>query len=175
VSHALTSQEGSDRPRGGGGTSEFTVPHAPALVRVLLTQGVSRPGTIYLREHVAHHDGAETALDMLNRDEEFFPFRPADEEGVMLIAKAHTVTVSQDRHAPISDPARLSAARMVGVELVLAGGSTLGGWASYELPDGHARLLDYLNASGAPFFSIWTHATTYYVNRAHVLYARPLE
>ena len=43
----------------------------------------------------------------------------------MLIAKAHTVTVSQDRQVPILDPIRLSAARMVGVELVLAGGSTL--------------------------------------------------
>ena len=37
------------------------------------------------------------------------------------------------------------------------------------------RLLDYLNTSGAGFFAVWTHATTHYVNRAHVMYARPLE
>jgi hypothetical protein len=151
------------------------VPHEPVLVRLLLTQGVSRPGTIFLRRGSREHDGPETTLEMLNRPEPFFPFRPADEEGVMLVAKTHTVTVSQDRQVPITDPARLSAARMVGLELVLAGGSTLGGWASYEMPEGHSRPLDYLNEPGVPFFAIWTHATTHYVHRAHVLYARPLE
>ena len=160
-------------PSGRG--SEFLVPQEPVVVRLLLTQGVSRPGTIYLRPGAPGHAGPETTLDMLNRPEPFFPFRPADEEGVMLVAKTHTITISQDRQVPITDPIRLSAARMVGVELVLAGGSTLGGWASYEMPEGHSRLLDYLNESGAPFFSIWTHATTHFVHRAHVLYARPLE
>ncbi len=59
--------------------------------------------------------------------------------------------------------------------MVLADGETLGGWASVELPAAHARLLDYLNASPDAFFAVWTHATTHYVNRAHVLYARPLD
>jgi hypothetical protein len=130
---------------------------------------------VFLVERMPHHDGPETALEMLNRDDSFFPFQPDDGSGVLLIAKEHTVTVSIDRQAPIADPARLSVARMAGIQLVMAGGATLGGWASYELPDGHARLLDYLNSSTQPFFAIWTHATTHYVNRAHVLYARPLE
>jgi hypothetical protein len=157
--------------------SEFSLPRARLSARLLLTQGVSRPGTVFLVERMPYHDGPETVLEMLNRDEGFFPFQPADDDGggMMLIAKAHTVTVSIDRQAPIADPARLSAARMAGIELVMAGGATLGGWASYEMPDGHARLLDYLNASTQPFFAIWTHATTHYVNRAHVLYAHPLE
>jgi len=47
---------------------------------------------------------------------------------------------------------------MLGVELVLTGGSKLGGWASAELPEHHARLLDLLNASRDPFFAVWTHA-----------------
>src|SRR3989475_3311124 len=106
--------------------------------------------------------------------EGFCAFPPADEEGALLMSKVHTVAVSVDRQAPIADPARLSAAKMLGVELVLTGGSTLGGWASAELPEHHARLLDYLNASRDPFFAVWTHAATHYVNRAYVLYARPL-
>jgi hypothetical protein len=158
-----------------GSVSDFLLPRARLAARLLLTQGVSRPGTIFLVERMPHHDGPETALEMLNRDEGFFPFAPDEDGGVMLVAKAHTIALSVDRQAPIADPARLSAARNVGIELVLAGGSTLGGWASYELPAGHARLLDYLNEEAHPFFAIWTHATTHYVNRAHVLYARPLE
>ncbi|PYP24442.1 MAG: hypothetical protein DMD55_14360 [Gemmatimonadetes bacterium] len=136
---------------------------------------MSRPGVVYVMERVAHHDGPETVLEMLNRPEGFFAFRPTDEGDVLLVSKAHTISLSLDRQAPIADPARLSVARMLGTELVLAGGATLGGWASVELPTHHARLLDYLNASAEPFFAVWTHAATHYVNRAHVLYARPLD
>lgn len=126
-------------------------------------------------ERVPQHDGSETPLEMLNRPNAFFAFRPEDEDGVLLVSKANTVALTIERQAPIADPARLSAARMVGVECVLVGGSTIGGWASIELPAGHQRLLDYLNASPEPFFAVWSHAATHYVNRAHVLYARPLE
>lgn len=155
--------------------ADLTLPRLSVPARLLLTQGAPRAGTIYLLDRVPQHHGPETPLEMLNRPEGFFPFRPDEDGGVLLVAKSHTVTLSVDRQAPIPDPDRLSAARLAGLELVLAGGSTLGGWASYELPEGHARLLDYLNETAAPFFAIWTHATTHYVNRAHVLYARPLE
>jgi hypothetical protein len=64
---------------------------------------------------------------------------------------------------------------MLGLEIALAGGSSLSGWASAELPPEHSRLLDYLNVSQDPFFALWTHAATHYVNRAHVVYARPLD
>ena len=154
---------------------DLHVPRVTTAARLLLTQGVSRPGTLYLVERASQHAGPETPLEMLNREDAFFPFRPDEGDGIMLIAKAHTVSVSVDRQAPITDPTRLSAATTAGVELVLAGGSTLGGWASYELPPGHARVIDYLNTSAASFFAVWTHATTHYVNRAHVMYARPLE
>lgn len=155
--------------------SDFSLPRAPVPAHLLLTQGVSRPGQVYVMERVPHHDGPETVLEMLNRAEGFFAFRPTDEGDVLLASKAHTMWVSVDRQAPIADPARLSAARMLGLEVVLAGGATLGGWASVELPAHHARLLDYLNASRDAFFAVWTHAATHYVNRAHVLYARPLD
>jgi hypothetical protein len=154
--------------------SDFSLPRTPLPANLVLTQGVSRPGQIFLMERVPHHDGPETVLELLNRPEGFFAFRPTDGGEVELVSKAQTVSLSVDRQAPIADPARLSAARMLGLELVLAGGATLGGWASAELPQEHARLLDYLNASPDAFFAVWTHAATYYVNRAFVLYARPL-
>jgi hypothetical protein len=155
--------------------SEFSLPRTAVPAHLLLTQGVSRPGHVYVMERVPHHDGPETVLEMLNRPEGFFPFQAAEEADVLLASKMHTISVSVDRQAPISDPARLSAAKLLGVEVVLAGGSILGGWASVELPTHHARVLDYLNASHDPFFAMWTHATTHYVNRAHVVYARPLD
>ncbi len=154
--------------------ADFSLPRTSVPASLLLTQGVSRPGQIFVMERVPHHDGPETVLELLNRAEGFFAFRPAEDDEVLLVSKVQTVALSVDRQAPIADPARLSAARMLGVEVVLAGGSTIGGWASVELPQQQARLLDYLNAAQDPFFAVWTHAATHYVNRAHVLYARPL-
>ena len=154
--------------------SDLSLPRTPVSARLLLTQGVSRPGQIYVMERVPHHDGPETVLELLNRPEGFFAFRPADNNDILLVSKVQTVSLSVDRQAPIADPARLSAARMLGLEVVLAGGATLGGWASVELPEQHARLLDYLNASDETFFAVWSHASTHYVNRAYVLFARPL-
>ena len=133
------------------------------------------PGELYVMERVPQHDGPETVLEMLNRREAFFAFRPEAGDELLLISKGHIVSVTLDRQAPIADPARLSAAKLLGLEVVLAGGTTLSGWASAELPPEHSRLLDYLNASQEPFFALWTHASTHYVNRAHVLYARPLD
>jgi hypothetical protein len=126
-------------------------------------------------ERVPQHDGPETVLEMLNRREPFFAFRPEAGDELLLVSKGNTVSVSQNSQAPITDPARLSAAKLLGLEIVLAGGSTLSGWASAELPPDHSRLLDYLNASQDPFFAVWTHAATHYVNRAHVQFARPLD
>ncbi len=155
--------------------SDFSLPRAPVPAHLLLTQGVSRPGQVYVMERVPHHDGPETVLEMLNRPEGFFAFRPTEGADVLLVSKVHTISVSVHRQAPISDPARLTAAKLLGVEIVLAGGSTLGGWASSELPAHHQRLLDYLNATHDAFFAVWTHASTHCVNRGHVLYARPLD
>ena len=62
---------------------------------------------------------------------------------------------------------------MVAVEVVLADGSMIHGWAHVELPEQHSRLLDYLNATPEAFFAVTGHDGTHYLNRAHVLYARP--
>src|SRR5437870_12008046 len=109
--------------------SQFSLPRSPVPARVLLAQGVSRPGDVFVMERVPHHDGAETVLEMLNRREGVFAFRPADEEGVLLMANGHTVSVSVDRHAPIAHPAGLSSARMLGREVGRVGRPPLARWA----------------------------------------------
>ena len=119
------------------------------------------------------HDGPETVLDMLNRPDPFFPFRPdGRSDAVLLIAKAHTVVMAVEG-VPFVDPARATAAQTAEVEIVLQGGSTITGRALFELPDAHRRLLDFLNAPQEAFFAVTDGPTTHYVNRAHVLYARP--
>ncbi len=157
--------------------SGFSIPRVALPATLLLTAGERRRGQIYVMERVPHHTGAETPLEMLNRVEGFFPFRPEGhgEGPVLLITKTHTIFLSVPDAAAAQDPARLSAAKMVRVELTLDNGSQLTGLAAVELPQHHSRLLDYLNASPDPFFAITTGHELHFVNRAHVLYARPEE
>ena len=152
--------------------SDFQLPSTTLPARLTLTHGQPRAGTIYVGARVSLHDGAETPLEMLNRRDAFFPFRADDDEAVLLVAKRQTIALAVDR-APITDPDRLSAAKELRLELVLDNGVTLAGSATVELPEDHARPLDYLNAAPEPFFAISTDESTHYVNRAHVLFARP--
>lgn len=158
--------------------SGFSIPRVAVPASLLLTGGDRRRGQIFLMERVPHHTGPETPLEMLNRAEGFFPFRPADAGGggggaVLLVTKARTIMLSVPRDAACEDPARLSAAKLAGIELALADDSRLSGWATLELPEYHSRLLNYLNAAPDPFFAVTTADEVHFVNRAHVLYARP--
>jgi hypothetical protein len=151
----------------------FSIPSVSIPATLLQTSGGKRDGEIYLMQRVPQHAGAETPLDLLNRADAFFAFRPkADAAGVLLVAKARTVMVTVPRSTP-EDRERLSAAKQASLEVTLADGSKMSGWATLELPEHHSRLLDYLNASSDPFFALTTADQVHIVNRAHVLYVRP--
>ena len=155
-------------------SSSFSMPRVAVPATLLQTAGGTRDGEIYVMERVPQHAGPETPLDMLNRAEGFFPFRPKNDNGtVLLVTKARTVTLSVPRTTAPQDPARLSAARTGRLEVTLADGSKLSGWVTIEMPEHHSRLLDYLNAApGEPFFAITSADEIHLVNRAHVLFAR---
>ncbi len=150
------------------------MPRVAVPATLLLTAGGRREGEIYVMERVPQHAGSETPLDMLNRPEGFFPFRPKnDGAAILLVTKARTVTLTIPRTTASEDPARMSAARTGRLEVTLADGSHLSGWVTIELPEHHSRLLDYLNATGEPFFAVSTADEIHLINRAHVLFARP--
>jgi hypothetical protein len=148
------------------------MPRVAIRAKLRMTAGEPRDGEVYVMDRIPQHAGPETPLDMLNRPEGFFPFRPREEgAGVLLVAKARTVTLTVP---PLpEDAARNSAAKHASLVVTLADGSELSGSATLELPQHHSRVLDYLNASPVPFFAIVTPDQVHLVNRAHVLYARP--
>ena len=151
----------------------FSIPRVAIPATLLQTAGGKRDGDIYVMERMPQHAGHETPLDMLNRTDGFFPFRArGDGAGVLLVAKARTVSLTVPLAEP-EDTARLSAAKQARLEVTLADGTQLRGWATLELPQHHSRVLDYLNAATEPFFAIATDDGVHLVNRAHVLYARP--
>lgn len=151
----------------------FALPRVSVPASLLLTEGEPRLGEIYVMERVPQHTGPETPLEMLNRADGFFPFRAAGAAQVLLVTKARTISLTVPRNVTGEDPARLSAAKVVALTVTLPGHTDITGWATLELPENHSRLLDYLNASPDPFFAVTTADEVHFVNRAHVLYARP--
>src|SRR3989442_3550402 len=112
----------------------FSIPRVAIAATLQQTAGGKREGEIYVMERVPQHAGRETPLDMLNRAEGWFPFRPkGNGVGVLLVAKARTVSLIVPLTQP-DDAARLSAAKQARLEVTLADGTQLNGLATLELP-----------------------------------------
>src|SRR2546422_11527935 len=117
--------------------TSFALPRTSIVARLQLTHGGSRTGEIFVFDRVTEHSGPETPLEMLNRPEGFFPFRADGKDAVLLVTKALTVSLTVPHAASISDPDRLSAARTIRLDVMLANGSTLAGAGAGEAPQHH--------------------------------------
>ncbi len=155
--------------------SEFAVPRSTLEVEVVLAQGQRHRGLIFLLPRASLHGGQESPIDLLNRPDPVFPIRSDDDGTVLLATKAQTVRVSTNQATEQPEPERLQALKSVRVELLLTDGSTVAGEVTMELPEGRCRLLDFLNDVPHPFFTVLDGATTHYINRDHVVFARPKE
>src|SRR2546428_13166269 len=110
---------------------------------------------------------------MINRPECFVTLLADVKYAGLLGSKALTVSLTVPHAASISDPDRLSVAKMIPLEVMLANGSTLAGGALFEAPEHHARLLGFLNASREPFFAVSPRDAPHCLHRSHPRYARP--
>jgi hypothetical protein len=140
-------------------------------VRVVMVEGMSTDGDLHLQPRTALHESPETPLELLNREENFFPLSLPSGE-VVFLAKAQVAALAYQ--GPRShDPERESAALHIGLEVIMSGGDEYRGFAATELPPNRSRASDYLNAPER-FFSLVVGETTVCLNRSHVRAARPL-
>ncbi|MBA3520937.1 MAG: hypothetical protein H0T90_00340 [Gemmatimonadales bacterium] len=138
-----------------------------------LAEGVALEGDLHLLTRFAYPPGPETPLEMLNRSEAFFALTLPD-GGVAFVPKAQVAVVTCRDQAGLADPDRVSAAKLVELEVVLRGGKEYRGRATAELHPSRARALDYVNSPGG-FFAIWGDEVTWYINKSLVRYIRPLD
>lgn len=138
-----------------------------------MAEGVVIKGDLHVLARATYPPGPETPLEMLNRPEMFFALTLEDGD-VQFIPKAQVAVVSCHDQVPLSDPERVSAARLVSLEVVLHGGAEYRGRATFELPSNRARTLDYVNGPGN-FFALWGDDVTWLVNKAHVRLIRPFD
>lgn len=139
---------------------------------MLLAEGIAIDGSLHLLLRLQYPPGPETPLEMLNRDEPFFALTGSGGD-VVFVPKAQTSVVSCHHQTP-ADPERLSAAKLVALDVTVVGGRQFRGRAALELPPGRNRALDYVNGPGT-FFALWTEDLTHYVNKRLVRAIRPLD
>jgi hypothetical protein len=140
---------------------------------IAMAEQVEVAGQLHLQGRVAHHDGPETPLEMLNRADPFFPITLGNGH-IAFVAKSQVAVVACVPSVLPTDPERMGAAKTIALEVVMAGGAEFQGSAALELPPTKARTLDYLNAAGR-FFTLESAEATRYINRTHVRIVRPLD
>jgi hypothetical protein len=139
---------------------------------VMLVEGIVLSGDLHLYARPTYPPGPETPLEMLNREDAFFALTL--DGGVTFLPKTQVVVVSCRDQAPLTDPDRVSAARLIELEVVVQGGAEIRGLAALELPPSRGRTLDYLNGPGI-FFALGADDVSWYINKSRVRLARPLD
>jgi hypothetical protein len=142
---------------------------------VALVEGVVLTGDLHLLTRPAYPQpgGSETPLEMLNRPDAFFALT-LHEGGVALVPKARVLEVTCAEDVPPPDPDRVTAAKLIELEVILPGGAEHRGRVTLELPPGRRRALDFMNGDGG-FFALWSDGRTRYINKLHVRLIRPLD
>ncbi|MGB7212281.1 MAG: hypothetical protein WBC97_06580 [Gemmatimonadales bacterium] len=141
---------------------------------IQLADGAHLLGELFVQGRVAHHDGPETLVEMLNRPEPFTAVALTG-DGVVFVPKSQIALIAaEEPPSPDDGGLRLSTTKLVGLELEMLGGKVLTGLVSVELPPTHHRPIDFLNEAGA-FFALATHSATWIVHRAHLRGARPAD
>ena len=140
---------------------------------VMLAEGIALSGDLHLYARTTYPPGPETPLEMLNRSDAFFALT-IEGGGVTFVPKTQVVVVACRGASPLLDPDRASAARQIELEVVVQGGAEYRGRAAIELHPSRSRSLDYLNGAGT-YFALEGDDVNWYINKARVRFARPLD
>jgi hypothetical protein len=140
--------------------------------KVVFADGEVIEGRLHLLGRDQFPPGPETPLDMLNRPEAFFAL--IGPTGPLLVSKAQAAVVTCRADTLPMDPERVSAARVVPMDVIMISGLELRGQSTVELPPVRSRTLDFVNAPDR-FFALWTADLTHFVNKGLVRLLRPLD
>lgn len=140
---------------------------------VKMHSGETLAGDMFLQPYGRYGGGAERPLDILNGVDRFFPLNCAHGT-IVLVAKDQVVSVACDLVEGEDDP-RTEITRQVLLEIRLIHGDTFTGTALLEVPEDHARVLDFLNRWKPLFLPLHTDGGQLLVNRSMIERVRSLD
>ena len=124
--------------------SELTVPTVAVAADVVCADGRRFEGRLFVPAAAPTHAGPARAEDWMNEPSPFFPFGPKEGGPPVLLNKREVLFVTVDADADAGDLPEETGnpSRRVAVE---AEGQRLHGTIVVDMPQGHTRILDYLN------------------------------
>ncbi|PYQ44946.1 MAG: hypothetical protein DMF77_05840 [Acidobacteria bacterium] len=122
--------------------SELRVPTIAFDAEIVCGDGTWFVGRIFLPAASSHHTGPMRPDEWMNDTTPFFPFLPAEASSPIILNKAEVVVLSVVVEGELEEPGVESPHRRVQVECrerIVAGILVI------DMPEGHQRVLDYLN------------------------------
>jgi hypothetical protein len=123
--------------------NELRVPTVALDAEIVCADGTWFVGRIFLPAASSHHDGPMRPSEWMNDDAPFFPFLPANATDAVILNKAEVVVLSvvaEEVDEALTAPDVPH--RRVQVE---CRERIVAGMVVIDLPEGHHRVLDYLN------------------------------
>jgi hypothetical protein len=144
--------------------SELRVPTVTLDVEIVCANGTWFVGRIFMPAASSHHSGPMRPDEWMNDGAPFFPFLPANLSTAVILNKADVVVLSvlagSDIAADVPDLPR----RRVQVE---CRDRVVGGIVVIDMPEGHRRVLDYLNTSD-PFLIVYDGDREHLIRKARI-------
>lgn len=133
-------------------SNRYRIEKLRRAVSVVLVDGRRLDGDVFLWERARTHATPEEPIDLLNENEDFFPFF-LNEQEVLLLAKAHVTRV--EAFSPDGELALDTPDGSMGVEITMVDGTTISGFVPLEKRGEQTRLLDFLNGYTKRFISVF--------------------
>jgi hypothetical protein len=154
--------------------TDYRLEKSRRRIVVKMHSGEMLTGDMFLQPYGRYGGGAERPIDILNAAERFFPLKNRESGEIVLVAKDQVVSVACDRD-PGDDDSRTDITRHVALEVRLIHGDTFAGTALLEVPEDHARVLDFLNRWKPRFIPLHTGDGQLLVNRSMIERVRSLD
>jgi hypothetical protein len=143
---------------------ELRVPTIALDAEIVSADGTWHVGRIFLPAASAHHSGGMRPDEWMNDGRPFFPFLPANQTASIILNKAEVVVLSvlaapSDEIEGVESPHR-----RVQVE---CRERVVKGVVVIDMPEGHQRVLDYLNRSD-PFLIIYDGDREHLVRKSRI-------
>jgi len=148
-------------------THEYQVEKLKTPITLHLVDGQQREGVMFLSPYSMHSTGSQTLAELLREPERFVPF-VSDDAGFLLVNKAQ---ISHLRYQPAETDMPLIGTPLE-VTVTFTNSRKLSGTLVLELPEGKARLQDFMNSNTA-YFSLDCGDETYLVNPAVIIEIAP--
>ena len=152
--------------------SSYWVEKSRCPVTLIMRDGSSMTGEIFLNPMSRHRVAAQEPPEFLNQPEPFFVLAPTYDERI-LVSKASVAMIEAPLPASEEDDHLDKAKVGVGVEFELTGMTlTAVGWLFYRTAPGKGRVQDFLNDFKDQFIVLFDSEKTILVNRHAVACVR---